>query len=218
MASIPARTARFERWRHCHERRGTSSIPVGPDDHSSGPEDAKLTVVEYGDYQCPYCGQAFPIVEKLRTQFADSMRFVFRNFPLADVHPHAVAAAETAEAVALQGKFWEIHDALFENQRDLSDGALRTYAQAVGADVDKAVRTSPGAVRRSVSRRISRARFEAARTGRRRSSSTACATTVRGCTNRSPSTSRRYSTADSSSVPRALQASQEFIERGQVRR
>jgi protein-disulfide isomerase len=114
------------------------SVPVGPDDHSSGPEDAKLTVVEYGDYQCPYCGQAFPIVEKLRNTFADSMRFVFRNFPLGEVHPHAVAAAEMAEAVALQGKFWEMHDALYENQRDLSDAALRRYAQAVGADVDKA--------------------------------------------------------------------------------
>ena len=114
------------------------SVPVGPDDHASGPEDAKLTLVEYGDYQCPYCGQAFPIVEKLRKQFADSMRFVFRNFPLGEVHPHAVAAAEMAEAVALQGKFWEMHDALYENQRDLSDAALRRYAQAVGADVDKA--------------------------------------------------------------------------------
>lgn len=114
------------------------SVPVGPDDHASGPEDAKLTVVEYGDYQCPYCGQAFPIVEQLRKTFADSMRFVFRNFPLGEVHPHAVAAAEMAEAVALQGKFWQMHDALYENQRDLSDAALRRYAQAVGADVDKA--------------------------------------------------------------------------------
>jgi protein-disulfide isomerase len=114
------------------------SIPVGPDDHASGPEDATLTVVEYGDYQCPYCGQAFPIVERLRKDFADSMRFVFRNFPLGEVHPHAVAAAEMAEAVALQGKFWEIHDALYENQRDLSDAALRRYAASVGADVDKA--------------------------------------------------------------------------------
>jgi protein-disulfide isomerase len=115
------------------------SIPVGPDDHASGPEDAKLVVVEYGDYQCPYCGQAFPIVEKLRTTFADSMRFVFRNFPLAEVHAHAEAAAEVAEAVGLQGKFWEVHDALFQNQRDLSDAALRRYIKDVGADVDQAM-------------------------------------------------------------------------------
>jgi protein-disulfide isomerase len=116
------------------------SIPVGPDDHSSGPLDAKLTVVEYGDYQCPYCGQAFPIVEKLRTAFGDSMRFVFRNFPLSDMHPHAEAAAEVAEAVAQQGKFWEIHDALYENQRDLSDTALRRYIEDVGANVDDAMK------------------------------------------------------------------------------
>ncbi len=118
--------------------RAQLSIPVGPDDHSRGPLDAKLTVVEYGDYQCPYCGQAYPIVERLRDRFADSLRLVFRNLPLADVHPHAEAAAEMAEAVALQGKFWEIHDALYENQRDLSDAALRRYAQGVGADVDEA--------------------------------------------------------------------------------
>ena len=91
--------------------RALLSIPVGPEDHSRGPLDAKLTVVEYGDYQCPYCGQAYPIVEKLLSEFADSMRLVFRNLPLAEVHPHAEAAAEVAEAVALQGKFWEIHDA-----------------------------------------------------------------------------------------------------------
>jgi protein-disulfide isomerase len=114
------------------------SIPVGPDDHSRGPVDARLTVVEYGDYQCPYCGQAYPIVEQLRTTFADSMRLIFRNLPLADVHPHAEAAAEMAEAVAQQGKFWEIHDALYENQRDLSDAALRRYVEGVGANVDEA--------------------------------------------------------------------------------
>lgn len=116
------------------------SIPVGPDDHSRGPLDAKLTVVEYGDYQCPYCGQAYPIVEQLLAKFADSMRLVFRNLPLAEVHPHAEAAAEMAEAVGLQGKFWEIHDALYENQRDLSDAALRRYAEGVGADVDEATK------------------------------------------------------------------------------
>ena len=116
------------------------SIPVGPDDHSRGPLDAKLTVVEYGDYQCPYCGQAHPIVEQLMSKFSDSMRLVFRNFPLAEVHPYAEAAAEMAEAVGLQGKFWEMHDALYENQRDLTDAALRRYAEGVGANVDDAVK------------------------------------------------------------------------------
>jgi protein-disulfide isomerase len=124
--------------------RALLSIPVGPDDHASGPSDAKLTVVEYGDYQCPYCGQAFPIVEQLRKDFAGSMRFVFRNLPLADVHPHAEAAAEVAEAVALQGKFWEIHDTLFENQRNLGDAALRRYIEDVGADADEVTKALAG--------------------------------------------------------------------------
>lgn len=116
------------------------SIPVGPDDHSVGPLDAKLVVVEYGDYQCPYCGQAYPIVEKLRAAFADSMRLIFRNLPLVEVHPNAEAAAEVAEAVGLQGKFWEIHDTLYEHQRDLSAAALRRYIQGVGADIEQATK------------------------------------------------------------------------------
>ena len=120
------------------------SIPVGPDDHSRGPLDAKLTVVEYGDYQCPYCGQAYPIVEQFLSTFADSMRLIFRNLPLADMHPHAEAAAEMAEAVALQGKFWEIHDALYENQRDLSDASILRYVEGVGADVDEATKAVAG--------------------------------------------------------------------------
>jgi protein-disulfide isomerase len=124
--------------------RALLSIPVGPHDHSRGPLDAKLTVVEYGDYQCPYCGQAYPIVEQLLSKFADSMRLVFRNLPLADVHPHAEAAAEMAEAVGLQGKFWEMHDTLFEHQRDLTDAALRRYAADVGADVEQVERDIDG--------------------------------------------------------------------------
>jgi protein-disulfide isomerase len=120
------------------------SIPVGTDDHTRGPLDAKLTVVEYGDYQCPYCGQAYPIVEKLLMKFSDSMRLVFRNLPLAEMHPHAEAAAEMAEAVGLQGKFWEMHDTLFVHQRDLSDAALVSYATNVGADADRAVEDIKG--------------------------------------------------------------------------
>jgi protein-disulfide isomerase len=116
------------------------SIPVGPEDHSQGPENAKLTVVEYGDYQCPYCGQAFPIVKQLQKEFGDDFRLIFRNLPLADVHPHAEAAAEVAEALALQGKFWEIHDTLYENQRDLSTEALMGYINKVGGDVERATK------------------------------------------------------------------------------
>jgi protein-disulfide isomerase len=115
---------------------GVLSVPVGPDDHAIGPEGAPITLVEYGDYQCPYCGQAHPVVQALRREFGDDLRFVFRNLPLGNVHPHAVHAAETAEAVALQGLFWPMHDTLFENQRDLSDPALLTYARQTGADTE----------------------------------------------------------------------------------
>jgi protein-disulfide isomerase len=120
------------------------SIPVRSEDRSQGPEDAKLTVVEYGDYQCPYCGQAYPIVKQLQKEFGDDFRLIFRNLPLADVHPHAEAAAEVAEAVALQGKFWEIHDMLFENQRDLSTEGLMRYIKEVGGDVERATKDIQG--------------------------------------------------------------------------
>ncbi len=127
------------------------SIPVGPDDHSSGKVDAKLTVVEYGDYQCPYCGQAYPIVKTLQKEFGDDLRLIFRNLPLADMHPHAEAAAEVAEAVALQGKFWEIHDTIYENQRDLGSEALARYITDVGADVDQVAKDiKSGAPRKRV--------------------------------------------------------------------
>jgi protein-disulfide isomerase len=125
------------------------AIPVGPGDHSRGPADAKLTVVEYGDYQCPYCGQAYSIVEKLLTTFESSMRLVFRNLPLADVHPHAESAAEFAEAVGLQDKFWPMHDMLYENQRSLGDEALRAYAKDVGADLKKVEKALEGGAPRA---------------------------------------------------------------------
>jgi protein-disulfide isomerase len=104
-----------------------------------GAPDAKLTVVEYGDYECPYCGQAFVIVEKLLKTFESTMRLIFRNLPLAEVHPHAQAAAEVAEAVGEQGedKFWAMHDILYENQRSLGNDALRGYVEDVGADLDQ---------------------------------------------------------------------------------
>lgn len=110
------------------------AVPVGPNDHVVGSDDAAITLVEYGDYQCPYCGQAYAIVKELQNVFDTSLRLVFRNMPLTNVHPQAELAAETAEAVALQGKFWPMHDLLFENQRDLSDAALLRYAEEVGAD------------------------------------------------------------------------------------
>src|SRR5690242_1494149 len=91
-------------------------IPVSPDDHTIGPEDATVVLVEYGDYQCPYCGAASPVVKDLLAELGDRVRFVFRNFPLAEMHPEAVDAAFVAEFAASHGKFWEAHDLLYENQ------------------------------------------------------------------------------------------------------
>ncbi|HUK30176.1 MAG TPA: thioredoxin domain-containing protein [Candidatus Acidoferrum sp.] len=94
-------------------------IPVGPTDHIQGSESAACTLVEYGDYECPYCGQAYPIVKRVQKHFGNRLRLVFRNFPLGEMHPHAEFAAETAEFAAARGKFWEMHDALYENQKHL---------------------------------------------------------------------------------------------------
>ncbi len=120
-----------------NENETTLVPPVGPDDHTDGPDDAPITLVEYGDYQCPSCGQAYPIVKSLKKELGSSLRLVFRNMPLANVHPHAESAAEVAEAVTLQVPFWPIHDVLYENQGDLSDAALLRYAASVGVDVEK---------------------------------------------------------------------------------
>jgi len=112
------------------------SIPVSDRDHSIGPEDAPVTLVEYGDYECPYCGRAFPIVQEVRRRLGDQLRFVFRNFPLAEIHPHAEHAAELAEAAAVRGRFWPMHDWLFMHQRRLGDSALLEGAAEVGLDVE----------------------------------------------------------------------------------
>jgi protein-disulfide isomerase len=108
---------------------------VGEQDHIQGPASAPVTLVEYGDYECPYCGAAYPIVKELQRRLGDRLRFVFRNFPLTNAHPHAEHAAEAAEAAGAQGKFWAMHDALFEHQDALMDEALLAYAAAIGLDV-----------------------------------------------------------------------------------
>jgi protein-disulfide isomerase len=95
-------------------------VPVTDDDHIQGNKDALITLVEYGDYECPYCGAAHPVVKKLQHHFGDQLRFVFRNFPLAEVHPFAKPAAETAEFAADHKRFWEMHDLLYENQANFS--------------------------------------------------------------------------------------------------
>jgi protein-disulfide isomerase len=111
--------------------------PVTERDHVSGPEAAPITLVEYGDYQCPYCGAAFPIVQEVRRRLGDQLRFVFRNFPLTQIHPHAEHAAQTAEAAAAQGRFWPMHDWLFRHQFALDDGSLLEAASELGLDVTR---------------------------------------------------------------------------------
>jgi protein-disulfide isomerase len=104
-------------------------------DHIQGASDAPLTLVEYGDYQCPYCGRAYPIVKEVQERLGERLRFVFRNFPLATIHLHAENAAEASEAANAQDRFWEMHDHLFEHQRRLRDEDLRGYAEELGLDV-----------------------------------------------------------------------------------
>jgi protein-disulfide isomerase len=97
----------------------TLKAPVTPEDHIHGLENAAATLLEYGDYECPHCAQAYSIIERVQKHFGKGLRFVFRNFPLNQMHPHAESAAETAEFAGAHGKFWEMHDGLFENQERL---------------------------------------------------------------------------------------------------
>jgi protein-disulfide isomerase len=115
--------------------RARLALPVSERDHVQGPATAPVTLVEYGDYECPFCGQAYVIVQELQRRLGDGLRFVFRNFPLTDAHPHAEHAAEAAEAAAAQGRFWEMHDYLYEHQRALDDGHLLEAAERLGLDV-----------------------------------------------------------------------------------
>jgi protein-disulfide isomerase len=110
-------------------------VPVGASDHAQGPANAPVTLVEYGDYECPHCGHAYPIVKQVQRKFGDRLRFVFRNFPLAEAHPHAVEAAEVAEFAGAHGKFWGMHDAIFENQQNLNDRTFVELARKLKLDV-----------------------------------------------------------------------------------
>ena len=122
-------------------------IPVGEHDHAQGPTDAPVTLVEYGDFQCPHCGRAYPIVREIQQRLGDRLRFVFRNFPLTEIHPQALHAAQAAESVGAQlgeAGFWRMHGAIFEHQQDsrtaLSDRHLARYAGEAGADADAVLR------------------------------------------------------------------------------
>ncbi len=114
-------------------------VPVNPErDHTAGPVNASLTLVQYGDYQCPYCGAAYPEVRKVQAELGSKLLFVFRNFPLTNVHEFAMNAAETAEAASAQGKFWQMHDFLYEHQDTLGDPRVASgYAKKLGLDTQR---------------------------------------------------------------------------------
>lgn len=106
--------------------------PLSAQDHARGPADAGLTLIEYGDFECPYCSKAHAVVAEIEQRYAGRLLFVFRQFPLREIHPHAEAAAEAAEAAAAQGRFWEMYDQLFAHARALGNDKLRGYAEAAG--------------------------------------------------------------------------------------
>lgn len=115
----------------------TVTIKIAEKDHVYGSKSAPLELIEYGDYECPYCGLAYPIVKNIQHQFSDNLRFVFRNFPWSKIHPHAFAAAVASEAAAMQNAFWEMHDLLFENQKMLSKENFLLFADKIGLDIEQ---------------------------------------------------------------------------------
>jgi protein-disulfide isomerase len=112
-------------------------LPIQPDDHIQGAPDAKYTLVEYGDYECPDCGRLFLIIRQLRAQLGDELRLLFRHYPRSGIHPHAQQAAEAAEAAGAQGRFWEMHDLLFANQNALRTKDLYEYAEQLSLDTQR---------------------------------------------------------------------------------
>jgi Protein-disulfide isomerase len=111
--------------------------PVTDEDHTSGPGTAPVTLLEYGNFECIYCGRAYPVIKQVRKLLGGNLRVVFRHFPTAQTHPHALRAAEAAEAAGAQGKFWEMHDELFTHQTSLEDRDLSRYARRIGIDLDR---------------------------------------------------------------------------------
>jgi protein-disulfide isomerase len=114
----------------------TLRVPLTANDHTEGGEDAAVILVEYGDYECPHCGVAYHVIKKLQNHYGDGLRFVFRNFPLAQIHPYAEAAAEAAEFAGANGRFWEMHDGIYEQQQRLDPTLLVEIAQDVGLSVE----------------------------------------------------------------------------------
>lgn len=116
---------------------GSLRPPVGERDHVLGPADAPATLVEYGDYECPHCGAAYPVVKEVLRRAGDRVRFVFRNFPLTQIHPRAERAAEAAEAAGDQGKFWEMHELIYTQQERLDRSDLIAHARQLGLDMQR---------------------------------------------------------------------------------
>jgi protein-disulfide isomerase len=116
-------------------RKFELAVPVNPADHHLGPAQAPITVVEYGDFECPNCKQAAPALKLLLQRYAGVLRLVWRHFPLEEVHPHALSAALASEAAAAQGKFWPMHDLLFDRQQHLKSAQLRRYAERLELDI-----------------------------------------------------------------------------------
>jgi len=117
----------------------TSTLPIKGHDHIRGSIDAPFKLIEYGDYQCPYCGDAHEVIKQVQARLGDQLCFVFRNFPLVEIHEHAEHAAEAAESADAQGRFWEMHDLLFENQQALNDDDLGEYATQLGLDARRLI-------------------------------------------------------------------------------
>ncbi|MFK3668259.1 DsbA family protein [Ochrobactrum teleogrylli] len=120
------------------------TIPLGVSDHRTGPDSAPLTLVEYGDYECPYCGEAYPVLKLVQQALGRELNFAFRNFPLTEMHPHAFRASEFAEMAACVGKFWQAHDMLYEHQNALTDEDLLRYGKALGIDAEVIERAFEG--------------------------------------------------------------------------
>jgi protein-disulfide isomerase len=110
---------------------------VTDSDHIWGNPNASIVLVEYGDLQCPHCGRAFPIIRQIKQDMKESIKFVFRHFPLTKIHPQAKPAALATEAAARQNRFWQMHDMIFENQKRLTNTALIEYATALELDLDR---------------------------------------------------------------------------------
>lgn len=113
----------------------TTLLAPQPWDHAQGSSEAPVTIIEYGDFECPYCGRTYPLLKRLREELGDQIRLIYRHFPLNSVHPHASVAAQAAEAAGAQGKFWEMHSMLFENQDALESFDFDQYALRIGLEV-----------------------------------------------------------------------------------